>query len=183
MPPDPDRLSQELESAIGRCTGIVKNLARSRGLGASDVDEVFQEVRIRLWQALESGEKIGAVPASYVYRTATSAAIDLIRRRRARREEALEVAHESQPMSMSPNPAPDIVVERTELGRVIFRAVDAIIASRRPVVRMYLLGYKLGEIGQVLGWSTAKTRNLLYRGLEDLRAKLSSLGVRPEDIA
>jgi RNA polymerase sigma-70 factor (ECF subfamily) len=45
------------------------------------------------------------------------------------------------------------------------------------VVRMYLSGYEREEIGELLGWSEAKTRNLLYRGLVDLRAKLMKLGI------
>jgi RNA polymerase sigma-70 factor (ECF subfamily) len=42
---------------------------------------------------------------------------------------------------------------------------------------MYLAGHPREEIAEVLGWSEAKTRNLLYRGLADLRARLTELGV------
>ena len=51
--------------------------------------------------------------------------------------------------------------------------------SRRAVVRMHLAGYERAEIGDLLGWSEAKTRNLLYRGLADLRQILDSWGIRP----
>jgi RNA polymerase sigma-70 factor (ECF subfamily) len=44
---------------------------------------------------------------------------------------------------------------------------------------MYLAGYDSAEITQLMGWSEAKTRNLLYRGLADLRALLSAKGVGP----
>ena len=33
------------------------------------------------------------------------------------------------------------------------------------------------EIADLLGWSEAKTRNLLYRGLGDLRARLTEQGI------
>ena len=50
------------------------------------VDELAQEVRIRLWRAhadhQRAGEQIEAIPASYLHRTALSAAIDLLRRTR-----------------------------------------------------------------------------------------------------
>ncbi len=47
---------------------------------------------------------------------------------------------------------------------------------------MYLAGYERREIADLLGWTEAKTRNLLYRGLADLRETLTTRGVRPEMI-
>ena len=35
----------------------------------------------------------------------------------------------------------------------------------------------LGEIAEIMGWTEAKARNLVYRGLGDLRARLSSIRV------
>ena len=54
-------------------------------------EDVEQEARIRLWRALESERDI-THPASYVVRVATTAAIDALRRVRARREEPLRTA-------------------------------------------------------------------------------------------
>ncbi len=59
------------------------------------------------------------------------------------------------------------------------RAVEARAGSRRVVVRLYLAGYKREEIAEMLGWSEPKTRNLLYRGLADLRGALERAGVVP----
>jgi RNA polymerase sigma-70 factor (ECF subfamily) len=42
---------------------------------------------------------------------------------------------------------------------------------------MYLAGYSREEIADFLGWSEAKTRNLLYRGLADLRNRLTEWGI------
>jgi RNA polymerase sigma-70 factor (ECF subfamily) len=42
---------------------------------------------------------------------------------------------------------------------------------------MYLAGYPREEIAALMGWSEAKTRNLLYRGLADLRERLTELGI------
>jgi RNA polymerase sigma-70 factor (ECF subfamily) len=57
------------------------------------------------------------------------------------------------------------------------RAIEAIAAARRPVVRMHLAGYPREEIAGLLGWTEAKTRNRLYRGLADLRERLAAEGV------
>jgi RNA polymerase sigma-70 factor (ECF subfamily) len=58
------------------------------------------------------------------------------------------------------------------------QAIETIPASRRPVVRMHLMGHSRDEIARVLGWSDSKTRNLLYRGLADVRERLVAQGVR-----
>jgi RNA polymerase sigma-70 factor (ECF subfamily) len=74
----------------------------------------------------------------------------------------------------------DRLVEELELQEQIARAVESLIPARRSVVRMYLAGYSREEIADVLGWTEAKTRNLLYRGLADLRDRLTAMGIGPE---
>jgi RNA polymerase sigma-70 factor (ECF subfamily) len=64
-----------------------------------------------------------------------------------------------------------------ELGEQVEVALQAITPSRRPVVRMYLAGYGTTEIGELLGWTEAKARNLVYRGLADLRSRLRDMGI------
>ena len=42
------------------------------------------------------------------------------------------------------------------------------------------MGYPQGrEIAALMGWTEAKTRNLLYRGLADLRQALTVRGIGP----
>ena len=71
-----------------------------------------------------------------------------------------------------------MALAESELAEQIERAVQSIQASRRPVVRMHLMGHSREEIAGLLGWSEAKTRNLLYRGLADVRKRLLAEGVR-----
>jgi RNA polymerase sigma-70 factor (ECF subfamily) len=112
-----------------------------------------------------------------VYRAAASAAVDLIRRRRARPEDPMPDA------VMDATPAPPRSTEHAELLDAVERAVEAITPSRRPVVRMYLAGYRQDEIAGLMGWSEPKTRNLLYRGLADLRERLVAAGLGPEAVS
>ena len=74
----------------------------------------------------------------------------------------------------------DRMLEELELQEQVGRAVDSLIPARRSVVRMYLAGYAREEIADLLGWSEPKTRNLLYRGLADLRERLTAMGIGPE---
>jgi RNA polymerase sigma factor (sigma-70 family) len=172
----PDPLSPALEAVVTKFAGMVRSVGWRHRLSDQDVDEVMQQVRIRLWQAQESSEQISRAPASYVYRTAVSAALDLMRRRRARRADAT-VSFEEEGSTLATPSGPDRDLEYSELSLQVARAIDLIPVSRRAVVRMHLAGHPREEIAQLLGWSEAKTRNLLYRGLADLRARLTELGV------
>lgn len=180
MPPDDH--SEDLEALVTRYAALVRHVGRAHGLSDADVDEVFQEVRIRLWRARGSREKIASVGTSYLYRTAVSAALDLIRRRRsghAARHTTIDGG--SDPALVQPV-TPEHAVEEAEVRAEIERAVGSLVASRRPVVRMYLAGYSRDEIARLLGWTEAKTRNLLYRGLADLRDRLTERGIHPEGV-
>ena len=177
----PEQISAALETVIDQCAGMIRRVAWRHRLSDADVDEVMQEVRIRLWRAHQGGEdaseQIAAAPASYVYRTAMSAALDLLRRRRARRDDRTVGIDDDQELFATAGGGPEQTVEASELTAQVARAIETIPASRRPVVRMYLVGYPREEIARLLGWSEAKTRNLLYRGLADLRERLTGMGI------
>ncbi len=172
-----DELSAALETVVSRFAKMVRSVGARHRLAESDLDEVVQEVRIRLWKSFPSSEQIQALGTSYVYRTATSAALDILRRRRAHgadRSESVDAIAEQLP-DTALNPTSDL--DTSELQDRIIAAIETIPSSRRAVVRMHLAGYERDEIGALMGWSEAKTRNLLYRGLADLRARLVDAGI------
>ena len=177
----PDPLSPALDRALGNFPGVLRRVCWRYRFSGSDVDELLQEIRIRLWRAHReretAGEHIASISASYLHRTALSAAIDMIRRRRARGGDRTMVIEE-QEESLPEAPGPDRDLEHSELAAQVERAIDSLQPSRRPVVRMHLMGHSREEIARLLGWSEAKTRNLLYRGLADLRERLLAEGVR-----
>ena len=84
-------LSMALEAAVSRYGAMVRQVGRKYRLDDSDLDEVMQEVRIRLWRARGTSEMVGEANTSYIYRTASTAALDVLRRRRARKEVAQRV--------------------------------------------------------------------------------------------
>lgn len=177
MDPARDLLSPALEATLRRFADQVRRTALGFGLAGDDVDELEQEIRLRLWKSLGTGEKIGRAPASYVRQVARSAAIDLFRRRRARREDPLP--DEPQRGTMTA-PTADQHLASGEFSAALARALEGLVTSRQGVVRMHLAGYPREEIADLMGWSEAKTRNLLYRGLEDLRERLTAMGITPE---
>ena len=51
-----DQVSPALEAMVARFAERVRYIGVQHGLAGSDVEDLVQEVRLRLWKALESGE-------------------------------------------------------------------------------------------------------------------------------
>ena len=135
-----DAGSAALDALIARCADKVRMVGRAHRLDPAEVDEVFQEVRIRVWTAVASSERIADLPASYVYRTAESAALDFIRRRRARRDDATDSIDQGRDIEDARVHAPD---DSSRPGNSATRSSwhwRDLVVSRRAVVRMYLGG-------------------------------------------
>ena len=160
---------------------IVRHCPRNLGIQVGDVE---QEARLRLWRALER-EKNLTDPASYIYRIAVSTTIDAVRRVVARREDQLAMQESEEeksmkPLAADPAQAPDAQAERREVMAKISAAVAALPENRRVAVELHLQGLTLSEISDLLGWSEGKARNLVYRGVADLRAALLREGIEYE---
>lgn len=165
---------------MSRFSGVLRTVGARYRLPSSDLDELTQEVRVRLWGALGTDERIGAVTPSYLYRAATTAAIDIVRRRRAARGDSLDLVDDAEVSARRAPRTPDRDASLRELSERVEEALESIASSRRPVVRMYLAGYGTTEIGELMGWTEAKARNLVYRGLADLRLRLRAMGIDAE---
>ena len=153
---------------------MVRRVAWRHRLSDADVDEVMQEVRIRIWKASgrsdAPSEQFLQSPTSYVYK------IDVIRRQRSERVRNT-ISLEGDAPVLETAPTAQAELEGSELAEQVARAVESIPATRRPAVRMYLAGYAREDIAELMGWSEAKTRNLVYRGLDDLRRELTAMGI------
>lgn len=174
-----DRLAE----LLGRYSGflrrtILRVCPRAMGLSCDDIE---QEARLRLWSALKNETEI-AYPGSYIYKVAVSATLRAIRQAKARREDQLDelgVVNGPPPETFqaSPEASPEAIAERRECIRKIDAALQQLRKNRRLAVGLHLQGMTTREIGELLGWSEAKARNLVHRGLTDLRRHLRSAGI------
>jgi len=166
----PDSWDEALQGVLSRFARELDAMAGRMRLDVSEREALVQEFRIRLWRSASSPEKLRAVSASFLYKAARWAALDLLRERRR--------SHQDSEMTMNQAarvPAPDRAdggVDRARLGAALQEAVEALAPDRRTVVALWLAGYHRTELPALLGWSEARVRNLLYRGLDDLRARL-----------
>lgn len=60
-----------LERLMARFTSLARRAARARGLSVGEVDEIRQDVRIRLWKAHPHSENIERLGASNFVKVVT----------------------------------------------------------------------------------------------------------------
>jgi RNA polymerase sigma factor (sigma-70 family) len=118
-------------------------------------------------------------PPSYIFRVVATATIDAIREVRARGEVPLAPAgaEDEAPMEVvRQRPSPEEQVITHDRVAHVRRAFAVLSAHRRRAVGLHLQGFTNREIGDLLGWTEAKARNLVHRGLKELRKRLGSTG-------
>jgi len=157
---------------------IAQNCPGDMGLQISDIE---QDACLRLWRAIQSERNL-TNPASYIYRIAVSATIDAVRRVISRREEQLgsnandDIEDDGLPAA-DVEQSPDRIAERRRVAGIVDLALGRLAKNRRTAVELYLQGMSSHEIADLLDWSEPKARNLIYRGLNDLRKDLRAEGI------
>ena len=179
---DPEDQGPEaiFETLLGRYRGWVRSTLRklsSRRL-AADLEDLEQEVALRLWRQIRSEKQIDN-PASYLYRIASSATMDALRRY-SRSPKTVDPPRDDDEdgLALDP-PAPEADPERaataSQLTEHLRRFHHELPENRRRAVGLYLQGFAIGEVADLAGWSEPKARNLIYRGLATLRERLKEV--------
>ncbi len=143
-----------------------------------DPEDILQEVRIKLWKLLRSEKNIANYP-SYIRKVVDTSVIDQLRRLK-REEDIFLVERKKQVEEHELLYSPEAARLRS-LKDSVGRAVESLIESRKRVVQLYLLNMTIEEISAYFQWTEHKTRNLLYRGLADLKRILKKWDIEYED--
>ena len=165
----------EFEVLIEKLSLVIQTSVQSfnpQKLGI-DPEDLDQEVRIKLWKIFKSDKKIQNY-SSYIKRVINSIIIDQIRATR-RYEKIIDLEKQRN--------LPDQRISNLpiRIRKNVHVAINSLIESRRKVVRWFLFGLDINEISKILKMDETKTKNLLYRGLNDLKSILRSKGVEYED--
>lgn len=170
----------ELEAILGRFSSFIKmHLAKyNPGRHGLELDDLFQEVKIKIWRVLGREKSIINL-ASYIRKIVDSTVIDQLRK--VKRQETIYNHEKEKKITEQKTKYAFAAVHGAELKELVAGALEALLESRRKAVRLYLMNMSLEEIAAVCSWSKDKTRNLLYRGLADLRNELRRYGIEYED--
>jgi RNA polymerase sigma factor (sigma-70 family) len=171
--------SSALESVVQKFARMVLSIGRRAGLDEADLDELIQGVRVRLWRSHGERWSDADVSATYVHRAAQSTAIDIVRARRGPMARATDPIADNAPISDGAM-LPSVALEQQEATDRILAVIATLAPDRKAAVTLHLSGYSRDEISAMLGWKGARTRNLIQRGMDDLRDKLTALGLAPK---
>lgn len=156
----------------------VYNLTLRMTGNQSDAEDAAQEAFLNAWRGLKFFKGDSSF-ATWVYRLASNAAIDLLRRERSRRAgETLSLEDEETGGQLDlpdPEPGPVESLERRERSAALRRALDELSEEHRQVLEMRAiddLSYE--EIAQSLGLTVGTVKSRLARG----RIALKKLLVR-----
>jgi len=165
--PSRDEAFREL---VARHAGGVTALVRSV-LGREGVEDVTQDVFLRVYEARERYVPGRAPFRAWLLRIARNLALNARRNRSVRRAAALDEAEE--PAQSEPGP-PGALELRLDI-EAVSAAVSRLPASEREVIALrFQEGLSYEEIGAVVGSGAAALKQKTWRALERLRGLLGA---------
>jgi RNA polymerase sigma-70 factor, ECF subfamily len=157
-----DRLIVAIVARLGRQFGLRRDSFVVR-------DDIAQEVRFDLWKQVARGVVI-EFPATYIYRATIRETVRALRRAASRTMEPLD---DDGGQAVEPADPYKILVARDQL-RLVHEGVASLTPERRRAVEAHLTGFQFQELMSMHGWSYQKARNLVSRGMADLRSRLGA---------
>jgi RNA polymerase sigma factor (sigma-70 family) len=145
-----------------------------------DPDDVEQEVRIRLWKALERDPNAD-FPASYIQKVVVTVMVDALRRAQARPAESLPDEAEGEAELPDVGVRPDRSATDAQQIARLGECMAALTPRRRRSLQLYLQGYALQEVADLNGLTLDAARKLVYRGLDEVKQRLKALGMEDYD--
>lgn len=169
--PRPDPLRARFEGLVQEYGRLVRRVVgRTAGVHADVLgDDVEQEVLLALWKQVRAGRDIES-PAAYLHQAATRETIRMVRKLRARQHHDID--------AVDVPARDDDAAAAFEVRRLEARVRDAVAGlseHRRAAVEAHLAGLTFEEIMSLTGWSYQRARNLVSRGMADLRRQLGDV--------
>lgn len=177
---DSQTRKNDFESLIKNFTGLIYFHIKKFNIQKNvlDYDDISQEVILKLWKVTNNEKKIKHY-SSYIKKVVNSTIIDYLRKSRRQQQvissKMQEKIFEKQAAFKEKDDQKNILVKK------IYSAVESLLESRKKVVKLYLLDLTIEEISILYNWTEDKTRNLLYRGLSDLKKSLKENGIEYEN--
>ncbi len=145
-----------------------------------DAEDAAQEVFVRAFDALRRFDP-RAKFSTWLYRVATNHCLNVLRARRVRRLLSLERGGLEPDgylvtAQRDPAPGPDGAVEREELGRALWKAIDALPESQKVATVLARFGnLSYAEIAEVMETTVSAVESILHRAKRRLSRELSRL--------
>ena len=173
----------DIERVINDFSSLIRSAIRktSPSVDQSQMDDIEQEVKIKIWKEILKSEKKILNLGSYIWKVTYTTTCRIMKtlstERKMRWSQDDGFLDIDEKIATERASSPNHHLENKELMEIVRESVDSLIESRRAVLKLFLIGMDQPEITEYFGWSEAKVRNLLSRGLEDLRNALQERGL------
>jgi len=141
-----------------------------------DGDDLFQEAQIRLWRALKVRNGEIEFLNSYAKKVVFSVFINEVNRIRRERE-LIGIAERR--MECENNGCGTDVADFVR--EAVLAAMSSLSRTKRNVIKLRLEGFTLAEIAHLKHWSIRKVCNSYYRGVQELKGRLTRWGITHDD--
>lgn len=174
---------EAIDKAIHEYSFLIRAAIRktSPQIDESQMDDIEQEVKIKIWKEILKSEKKILNLGSYIWKVTYTTTCRIMKTVSTERKMAWsqsgESQHHAEEASQDQDPSPSHRLEKKEIMEIIRDTIDSLIESRRAVLKLYLMGMDQMEISEFFGWSEDKVRNLISRGLADLRNAIRERGL------
>lgn len=148
-----------------------------------DAEDVHQEAFLKAYRYL-GNFRFECSFYTWIYRIVTNLCLDLLRRRKSRREDqAVLIDSSGEEMDLLSNVSderasanPDRELSRKYLGERILAALDQLTPRERMVFELkHYQGLRLRTIGEMLNTTEETAKNTLFRATRKLRANLAQV--------
>ena len=148
-----------------------------------DAEDIHQEAFLKAYRYL-GNFRFECSFYTWIYRIVTNLCLDLLRRRKSRREDqAVMIDSSGDEMDLLNNVSderasanPDRELNRKYLGERILSALDKLTPRERMVFELkHYQGLRLRTIGEMLNTTEETAKNTLFRATRKLRANLAQV--------
>lgn len=134
-----------------------------------DIDDLVQQSALKLLQRAAKRPDSEKLSPTFLYRVAYSVIIDEVRRRRVRHRQPDQQVTLDEASTLDERSSTQALVQQAWIRKNIEQCLQTLNDDRRNHLTLKLLGHSVPEISDMLGSDRARARNLVYRGLEQLR--------------
>jgi RNA polymerase sigma-70 factor (ECF subfamily) len=137
-----------------------------------DAEDLTQEVFVEVFNSI-SKFKGDSQLYTWIYRIATTKALDLLRKRKAKKRFAFITSifsNEEEEMEISDFNHPGVIIENEERAKILFKAMNKLSENQKiafTLSQIENLSYK--EIAEVMKLSVSSVESLIFRAKSSLK--------------
>ncbi len=174
---------EAFETLVRKYDHAVLRLALHLTGSEQDAQDIHQEAFLKAYRHLASF-RFECSFYTWMYRIVTNLCLDLLRRKKTRREDSSIIVDASgeehdlltQVSDVRSMSNPDQELERQGMSTRILAALDTLTPRERMVFELkHYQGLRLRTIGEMLSTTEETAKNTLFRATRKLRAQLSDL--------